>query len=299
MIRDGIYKMVGGCLLSIALLSTLSSCIKEGIESCDTSYSLIVKAYDNEGKEVSDSDNMPVLLYLFDEQRLFLKEIETRTNTNVQIEAPNKERVTVIAWGNLHGVRQSKPVLRYGDQMENYRVELNRVGDQPTIYQSPDALFYGGIALDDQQFSGETTLPLYHATGGLTIRVIGVGENIAIDEEAFSITVGKTYNAFGFDGHPAGDKVASYQPEGAFIDSEGKAKEYFVPIFRLVPDDEITIDLYHQNERIYNINSYHDAPLSILKGLVTNVLIVIENSGINVHIALSPWGQYHVWKVFE
>lgn len=285
--------------MSIALLATLSSCIKEDIESCDTSYSLIVKAYDNEGKEVSDSDYMPVLLYLFDEQSLFLKEIDTKLNTNVRIEAANDAPLTVIAWGNLHGVRQSKPTLRYGDHLENYRVELNRLGEEPTTYQSPDALFYGRIALDNQQLSGETTLPIYHATGGLTIRVIGVGENIAIDEEAFSITVGKTYNAFDFDGHPSGDKVASYQPEGAFIDSEGKAKEYFVPIFRLVPDEGITIDLFHQNERIYNINSYHDAPLSILKGLVTNVLIVIENSGINVHIALSPWGQYHVWKVFE
>lgn len=290
------YKILLQSLSMLLLLPLWAGCVQEDFTDCEEVYSLIITGYDAEGNTVSDSEIDDLVLYIFDKDHYFVERIETAFGEKVTVKMPAGHAVNVVAWGNSLHESFTHPSLDTDDHIDSGYLLLSpytRAGH--SIHHSPSDLFHGtkAISVEENKGTSEHELPLYRKTGSMNITVRNLKEFVREDDDDYSVVVRETYNAYDFWGNITGDKIAAYSPEGSFH----KQDEFFVPNFILVPDDQITIDIYHGEDLVTSFSRSEDGPIIVGAGVTTNVLIDIATE-LDVKVTLTPWGETYLWKEF-
>lgn len=293
-IKDVLLRML--CLWALAF--SMTGCLKEDLSDCFDSYTFKVKAYNNEGAELSRDDVSDVILYVFDSDMRFMERINTHVGESVTIKSSDNGSIHVVGWGNLGGDRQSHTTPAVGDHKDDLMVEL--LSDtrlrSTSFLLSPDDLFHGEITVSREKQSGEKILPIYRKAGSMTITVRNLKNFTGYDDDDFSIVVRETYSQIDFYGNLTGEKAA-YRPDGSFV-TNGNREEYYVPPFNMMPSAEIFIDIYHGSELIISVSSDSQGnAITVEEGLLTNVLIDLK-ALLNVSLTLTDWGNEQYWKEF-
>lgn len=293
-IKTGRYFLM--CLLSVLLIAASSGCTKESTSDCSAKFTIVVRAYDPDGGEITGSDGpRDVSVYVFDSEGLFSERIETTVGANVTIEAPRGDAVSVVVWADAQGGSDMFPILTRGvHRPADCSVGLVPTRSAHTVCDSPGDLFNGNMQINTKTADGIQIVPIYRRTGSMNITVRKLREHTQSADDDFSIVVHETQSRIDFDGSLSGEWSAAYTPVGAF-DAQGV---YSTGIFNMLPSDEgVTIDIYHGTELIRTVTICAGEPITVAAGLTTNVLIDFGAS-LDVQVSLTPWGELQIWKDF-
>ena len=286
-------------LMSLLLLSvSLTGCLKDDLDDCGNTYTLTVRAYDNEGTALSRKDVQDVALYVFNCDLCYVRRIDTYVGEKVSINASKNEKLHIVAWGNLGGGKQSCTNPEVGRHKDYCDISLlpHTTTRAMNYSLSPDDLFRGEITLDGA-LTSDYELPINRETASMAITVRGLTTFAGYADHDYSIQVRETPSAIDFYGNLSGSRVA-YRPTGSFATNTLR-EEYYAPPFNLLPEEAgIHIDIYHGTELIATIRQDSTGqPIMAEKGKLTNVLIDF-NVELSVSMELTPWGEEKLWKEF-
>ncbi len=274
------------CLLTF--MTALTGCIKDDLDDCEQEYRFTVRAYDADNGEVTTPVN-EVLLYVFDDNLQFIKEIETTIGASVSVSVPRSESIHVVGWGNLKGGNQVRPTLVAGDHKDTGLVRLNAVTRTASPHGSPDDLFHGDITINAQDMRENILLPIHRKVSSLAVTVIGLKQYAGFDDDDYRIEVHETRSAIDFYGQYCGNG-ALYSPAGAFHTQNGK-EAYRVSAFHMLPQNSgVSIDIFHRSTLVYTATTQgNGSPIIIQEGRHTDVVIDFTGS-IRITVSISPWG---------
>lgn len=282
------------CLAALAL--SVTSCLKEDLTDCYDSYTLKVKAYNNEGGVLTRKDVQDVILYVFDSDYHFVERIDTRVEESVTITTKNKKGLHIVGWGNLGSNLQDYTDPEVGTHKDECQVSLLADARRANFALSPADLFRGEITVGKEERKGETILPVYRETGSMTITVRNLKPFAGFDDDNYSVVVRETASAIDFSGSHSGEMV-SYAPDGLFVLNSGK-EDYYVPPFNKLPSSGLYIDIYHGTRLVVSVSADNAGnAIKVEKGLLTNVLIDLK-ALVSVSLSLTPWGEEQFWKEF-
>lgn len=290
------YRKGRRALRHLLLMSVLwtAGCTKEDMSDCQTAILLDIRAYAYVGGADVSTDVNDVILYLFDEDNQFVRQIETTTGSYVPLDILKGESVTIIAWGNLMGGHETYSVLNGGDPMDSGYVKLMNAHSAPGQSVSPDDLFHGVLTLNKSDMAAHKEISIYRKTGRMVITVKGWQSyfpDVAPDD--ISILIGDTYNSLSFAGVFQGDKV-SYSPSG-ILDA---SNNFYVAPFMMFPGDNLSITVNAPGYTPITIRQDKNGlALSVVAGETTNVLLDLRVS-MSVSVDVTPWGTETIWKDF-
>lgn len=282
---------------ALLLVILTTGCIKEDLDDCPPKgVTFTVKAYDNDGKELTREEAGDVVMFIFDGEKRFLEKVDTKIGENITVIPPTEGGIHVVAWSNLAGGHQKVPQPLPGTPMDECGITLLPAPQGGDYRLSPDDLFRGDIHLPAGETTGTHTLPIYRETGQMDITIRNLKEFAGYNDDNYTVVVRETSSGIDFRGNLYGDKVA-YRPEGTFV-TNGSAEEFTIPPFNLFPSQQITIEIYHSDELIVAVSKdASQTPVSVQKGLATHVLIELKTL-LSVSVSISPWGEDAVWKEF-
>lgn len=290
------YRRGSVFLRGLLLMSILwtAGCTNESTTDCQTTYLLNVKAYASVGGTDASADVNDVILYIFDDDDLFVEEIITTVGSTVPVSVPKGESVTIVAWGNLLDGNQTRSILNVGDPLSSGCVDLIATRTATRLCLSPGDLFHGNLTLTKDDLVGSREIPMYRKTGRMAITIKGWESYFPdVSPEDISITVSETYGSLNFRGAVQGEKVA-YTPLGAL----NVSNEYYVAPFNMVPADNITIIITAAGYAPMSVTSDSGGGIfSVVAGETTNVLLDLRVS-IIVSVSMTPWGVETIWKDF-
>jgi hypothetical protein len=281
------------CTLALAVVAT--GCIREDLPECSDSYTLTAMAFDDSGVELGQGDVREVMLYVFDDELRLVRSLSVQVDQKVAIEIPRGSNLHIIAWGNTAAGLQHVTALEEGIHKDDGLISLLPAGVVGSN-ASPDDLFYGEVSVTDTGSGGEAIIPLHRAVGSMAVTVRGLKEFTGFADDNYSILVRGTPASLDFYGNPA-DGSAVYRPAGSFVPN-GSVQEYLSPAFNVIPAAAVVIDIYHGTALVASVSQDASGnPVAVQKGQLTNVLINLRTA-LDVSVALTPWGQYQVWKEF-
>jgi hypothetical protein len=305
--NSGKISMATLRLACIVFLAAFAGCVKEDVEHCFVTRTVVVKAYDNDGAELGPTDVHEVTLYLFDGDGRFLETLPARIGRPVEVKIPAGCDIDMVAWGNLKSGLQD--VREDGLRKEDYSVNLMALSSNGSGHASPDDLYYGGIVLTEEEYGAPATrleeeiiIPMHCVVGSVTITLRNLEELADHERDGLRVVVRETVSSIDFYGVASGGPAA-YHPEGSLVD-DGGGMAFFVPLFNVIPGPGLVIDIYGGDELLFSVNRDADGnPIVPEQGLSTNVLI--NNYGrqdaiwlLEVSVVLTPWGMYQLWKDF-
>ena len=290
------YRTSLGLLLTVLVTAfVITGCTKEDLSGCDLpEYSLQVKGYDADGKEVDAETIKDITLYVFDKDKAFLGLREVALTESVILDYPGHEALTVVAWGNGKQGHQTMPTLKKGDPLETAFVSLikTRTSLLPEAV-SPDDLFYGTINIQANA-SSETSLPMRRKTSSVVITARYLREYVGDTEGEYYYSLRKSSDKLDFYGKANGMDV-SYRPAASFTPTG----DFVSLIFNILPTDtDVKIDIFHRDVLQTTIISDNQGkPLRAVEGQLLNVLIDFRGS-VSVKVEVTPWGEKAIWKEF-
>lgn len=294
--RVAVFALRSLCLLLAG--QVVAGCIRDRGAECFDSYAFRVMAYSLvDGREIA-SEVGDVVLYVFDRNEQFFEEIETTVGSRVSVRVPMGETITVVAWGNLSGGNPKRPAPKTGAGIDDCIVQLTPQSRSAVTYAQPSGnLFRGSVTASKPDLKGgEKVIPLYQATGSMSITVRGLEPYIRTNGD-FSVIVKETRSSIDFRGNLGGDKI-SYSPSGAF-DAEGN---YLIPQFSMLPsgaDDRICIMLLYEDRLWQTVSSDSSgAPLVVEAGYNTRVEIDL-GAKLSVKVSVVSWEDSEVGKEYK
>lgn len=290
-------RLITNLLGVLVLAAAATGCIKEDADDCRDTCRLTVRAYDNSGSELTQSDVSDVTLYVFDANKRFLERIDTRIGQSVSVEVAQGEDVHIVGWGNLTQADHSYTQPAVGDHLDDCLIGLKADTRAVSYYLSPADLFRGAITITAQDRDGEKLLPMYREAGSMTVIIRGLKEYAGFSDNDYTIEVGETPTTIGFDGTLTGSG-AYYRPTGSFV-AGGSGEEYSVPAFNMLPQTSgVQINIYHGTQLIDTVTRDSSGnAIAVEKGKLTNVLINYS-AEVSVSVAVTAWGVNQVWKEF-
>lgn len=280
-------------MLLVAL--TAAGCIGDSLTDCSVRNTLIVRAYDADGSDLTNTIT-DVSLYVFDNDGLFVERVETTVGTQVNVYVPVGEQITIAGWANASGTNDLFPDITPGvDHIDDCSVGLRAATrSAATHYDSPDDMFQGAITITAEELQNEHILPITRKTGGMSVTLRKLRENLQCDCDDITVVVRETATAVGFDGGLQGSRTATYSVSGTF----NEHGDFTTGIFRMLPDTEgLTIEIYHSGELIRTVNVCSGEPITLTAGRTTNLLIDFSLQ-VGVRVSLTNWNVLEIWRDF-
>lgn len=288
-----------GVLVTVLVTAfVVAGCIKEDLTGCyEPKFTLQVRAFDADGKEVGSETVKDVTLYIFDENKKFIDFCQVTLWESVILDYPDHDTLTLVAWGNCKQGHQTMPALQKGDYLETAFVSL--IQTQPRKISlipeagSPDDLFHGIVNITTNDASGKQ-LDIRRKTSGVVITTRYLKEYVGTTEGEFSYSLRKSADKLDFYGKPNGMDI-SYCPDASFNGTD----DFVSSIFNILPTDaDIKIDIFHQDvlqTTIVSDNQGH--PIRAVEGRLLNVFINFKGN-ISVSVSVTRWGEKEIWKEF-
>lgn len=288
-----------GVLVTVLVTAFVAAgCIKEDLTGCyEPKFTLQVRAFDADGKEVGSETVKDVTLYIFDENKKFIDSRQVTLWESVILDYPDHDTLTLVAWGNCKQGHQTMPALQKGDYLETAFVSLiqtqaRKISLIPEA-GSPDDLFHGIVNITTDDASGKQ-LDIRRKTSGVVITTRYLKEYVGTTEGEFSYSLRKSSDKLDFYGKPNGMDI-SYCPDASFNGTD----DFVSSIFNILPTDaDIKIDIFHQDVLQTTIVSDNQGrPIRAVEGRLLNVFINFKGN-ISVSVSVTRWGEKEVWKEF-
>ncbi|MDR2912311.1 MAG: FimB/Mfa2 family fimbrial subunit [Alistipes sp.] len=337
-------------LYSIALLALslgLGGCVKESWEDCfppieprrDIEEAMIVRAYDNEGNDITISDRFfDGTIMVFDAEKKLIRDIRIpREDLGVERVIPLPEGLTagdvvsIAAWGNI---RANMFMLPYnmGDDMSRPFVALAPDTSMPHHMLSPGDVFYGAreftVGESDSQYDEVTidgsTIKIVHnfeirplnAHLDITVRGLPAGA----DERDYYFRLRNQSSGYTLGGTPFENPTAPAEihKEGMFnMANELVSAEPYQLVPSLIEDGverfpmmievmQSVGDMDHGDDDSdislagIVMDDIHDDPIELHTGMTTHVLIELGEPGeAQVQVKVLPWGEMYQWSEWE
>lgn len=295
------YRNLSGMTGMLLMLLLAAGCIFDDLSGCFRGLDLRVALHGSvPGGEESVRD---VRLYIFDDKDLLLDIVPVSISQTVRLDYRGVPRLRCVAWCNTGdgGIRVSP--LTVGDAFSRGTVSLEPLvatRSDGTTYVSPPDLFYGELEIENTMASGssaEHKITVSRMVASMNITVRGLELLAGTSAGVFSLNVQGTPDRIDFGGIYGGES-ASYAPAGAF----DAKRDYVVPEFRLFPASEgkgLTIGIFHDGELLRSVTAGSDGlPIAPVAGKTLHVLINLE-SGVDVEMVVTGWGENHIWKEYN
>lgn len=288
-----------GVLVTVLVTAFVAAgCIKEDLTGCyEPKFTLQVRAFDADGKEVGSETVKDVTLYIFDENKKFIDSRQVTLWESVILDYPDHDTLTLVAWGNCKQGHQTMPALQKGDYLETAFVSLiqtqaRKISLIPEA-GSPDDLFHGIVNITTDDASGKQ-LDIRRKTSGVVITTRYLKEYVGTTEGEFSYSLRKSSDKLDFYGKPNGMDI-SYCPDASFNGTD----DFVSSIFNILPTDaDIKIDIFHQDVLQTTIVSDNQGrPIRAVEGRLLNVFINFKGN-ISVSVSVTRWGEKEIWKEF-
>lgn len=283
----------------------LAGCTKSTTGKCPDEIEVDINVVDVEGEDITDQGVIEKLsLFVFDNNKLFIKQLETRVGESLRLYFPDQDLIHVVSWGNLNGNSVQLTELKPGTPMHEAMVSLlenplpqHKANATRGIAIPPTDLFYSYNEISLRTGAQASyTLRLNRMVSAMNITMRNLQSYANRYDDNYSLVVRETYNAIDFYGRLTGDKVG-YVPATSFNDK----KELTAPLFNLLPshaEGVIEIDIYHGDELITTVkNDNKGQPLKALQGKVLNVLVDFRMN-VSVTVSVTSWGVTEIPKEF-
>lgn len=267
-------------LVLICCSLALFSCEDEDDEYCNKRY-LVAKTTDSN----SDTIKGQVVFYVFDENNLFIKTINSELDKEVEFDQPVANKYTIVCFGYAPEIE--KPVLQAGANLKDVHLPLNAtVVNTDTIATSPYDLFHGTLSIHEGS-ENLNTCWIKRKVAALTIITHHLQSSLNTSDTDFDYVVRRTHQALNFSGAYEGDKVV-YKPATYF---KADNKDFIAPTFYTYPSVEgegLSIDFYKTNKKIATVNpTLNNIPITLQEGKHTTVEVNFNNEGNNAAITVT------------
>ena len=281
----------------------MSGCIREKGEDCPLSAEyLIVRSYDADNNEITGTGAVQdVVLYVFDEQNLYLETIASPENERVRLNY-TEPRITVVAWGNSKSGHQQMPAIQRGTPLDEAEVTLLSGDTRASsgYSQSPDDLFFGTADIQLGQATGRREVvhpvPVKRKVASMYVVVKGLREWAGTSGDDFSLEISVEYGSIDFQGRSMG-RAAVYEPAVSF-DADGN---FVSRIFNTFPSGTsvVSVGIYQGTNLIYSTSTDADGkPFTLADGRLLNVLIDLTGGSARTSFTVTEWGKTDINQDF-
>lgn len=267
-------------LLLVAVSVLLTGCFKLNLDECpDDDWTLTVRAYDNSGVELTESEVPSVMLYLFDGDNRFIERIPAELGRGIRLGSLPAGDIRAVAWGNL----ASDYTVDIAEPWHDSRIDLTLNANDYMILS--DDIFLGDLSIEGTRREGDKELPIYRALGSMSITVRGLDRLTGTMDDDYFFTIRETCSQISFGGNFSGEKVI-YKPV-----LTGNASEFKVEPFLMVPQaNGLWIDVFREGDLFASVShSSEGEPIAVHCGQTTHVLIEFKEAGIEISVSLTPW----------
>lgn len=303
-LNSKIAKYTTKLFLVIFLCSLNYSCIRDNLDDCGKSSSVILKVVDViTGEDITTLGEMDIAeLYLFDENQQYIRKITVNAEDilekrPIQIFKLNPEKVRISVWGNRRDNQSLTELESPNSTLQNSKIEL--LTDKGYAIP-PDDLFFGFHELKEDDEVKEIAVSRKNALMHITVRGLQQGND---DDYYFIIKMNNNgYDFRGIPGPPSAQMMQSgiYNANGDFITPEA---------FKLIHaqqtvTDHMTVSIYKRAQSSSEADelistAYMDIngnPISPPAGYTTNILFDIEDpDGPTIQVELTPWKEIYQW----
>lgn len=277
----------------------LSSCVKEDNDDCAKQCDvLIVKAIDSDSESVKDN----VGVYLFDENLKLEKTINSKLDTNINIERASTKKYTAVCLART--ADSPLPIIPLGTSIDQAQLVLQRTNFAGIpVATSPTDLFYGKLELSGTAACDEKIAWVKRKVAALTIITRNLQSALHTTDTDFTYLVTETYDALDFSGTLKGNRI-SYHPASYFNITN---KDLIAPIFYTYSSANLEgfcISIFRGTNllRTYCADK-EEAPLLLQEGKLTVVLIDYvddnNNGALNVTVRVLNWGDTNIDEGFN
>lgn len=279
----------------------LTSCVNDDNDDCPKKSDILtVKAIDSDSENVKDN----VGVYLFDENLKLEKVINSKLETDIEIERAPTKKYTVV--GFAHTADSPLPTIPLGTPIDQAQLVLQQASFASIpVATSPTDLFHGTLELSGTPTSDKKVVWVKRKVAALTIITRNLQAALQTTDTDFSYVVTETYNALDFTGTLKGDKV-SYHPASHFSTTN---KDFIAPMFYTYASDApdgFCINIYKGTTllRTYCADA-EEAPLLLQEGKHTVAWInYAADSGNNdgvfaVTLNVLDWGDANIDEGFN
>lgn len=254
--------------------------------STDGIFTLKASITDNEGHDITTRRSFnKVSLFVFDQDNRFYDRLEIDIQSiidqqDIHISCPGSSQITVIAWGSSTDLSEVISNLTKGSPMSDFMLNTSRSNSS----NLPGDLFYGQVViLKGSNRSSATVNKLIMKRKNSSISLSTKG----IDKEAaycYTYKVRSADNGFNYNGVLTGDDIEYTIP--AYFDDKGNLR---MQKSSVLPSSAITIELYKDNEPVFNIQKdEHQNDLSVKEGSEIQIELVY-NATVSVKTTILPW----------
>lgn len=257
-------------------------------EIAETPFSLVLKAYDAEGADVTTQGDVEgANLFIFDSQNDFVKQVSVPKSAllnrqTIEISCPNTDKITVVAWGGLSS-QEEVSSLSMANIISDLQIQLKQNNG---IAQVPSDLFYGSVVLNrpaTKSTAQQVELKLERKVSSLALSTKGLTKKFGT-EGIYEYRVHASNDGFDYQGNLISDDVVYIFP--ASFDKSGNLVSDMQAI---VPSSKMTIELYKDGELIFSVqNDKNGENLSAKTGKQMNY-VFNYSAKTKAELVVTPW----------
>lgn len=280
-----LFNRKNSLLVLLVFFILLPGCIREDLDNCEQ-YSLILKAVDDQGKDISASGMIhSAEVYVFD-QGFFVKKIIADLDKPMMLGYEKNHKLTFVAWANLENDMMQLPTLTSKVSVGDALIKLRSFDD---YHCSPSDLFYASDSISGRREENKPIkLVLKRYTTSVKLTAKNVVKYFNRGDQGFRYVVRGAEDGLNFLGESIG-KGVSYSPETYF----DKKNELVSPIFNILPScKKIAVDIYQNTELLFTITSDMDGnPLIAIPGKQLDIVADFTYAMIKITVTVAPWDE--------
>lgn len=284
-------------VLILFVAGFFTSCIKEDYKDCPRPFRLMVKAWDADMQDITESGAVQsVVIFVFDENgrridRLIMDADQVAARKPIPLEYNGPKAVSFIAWANM-----DDHLLSETADVQNSQDLFFRLESANGIAQSPEDLFSGvltsSIEYGSIEQGGDQIIDLYRRTAQVRIVVRGyedwlLSQTVRELPDGADILLGDTPDTYTGFSELIGELV-KYRPAGSIEDGD-----FVTPIFKIYPtlnENPLRLDFFVEDNNLLSFESGSDgAPFLPITGRLLNIYIDLRGGNLNVLVSVTPW----------
>lgn len=264
----------------------------EVVNSTEAPFNLVVRTLNADGKDIStNGDVNAATLFVFDKNNDFVKQINLDkatllNNRTVQIECPNTDKLTVIAWGGLSS-NEEITAMSQARIINDLQIQLKQNNGVAT---TPSDLFYGqATILRSSTKASNTELNLQRKVSSLNLTTKGLVAHFASTKGNYVYKIKNSKSGFNHNGEVAGTTV-DFVISAAF-DKNGVLVSETTPV---LPSENISIELYKDGQLLFSAqNDQNGKNASTIAGKQMNYTFSFSgvNTQISSNLVVSNWNS--------
>lgn len=294
------------CIAAAILLSTsaFTSCSSDSsndiignnpsevANTTEAPFNLVIKTLNADGKDISiDGDVNAATLFVFNKNNDFVKQINLDkatllNNTTIQIECPNTDKLTVIAWGGLSS-NEEITTMSQARIINDLQIQLKQNNG---IAATPSDLFYGQVTISRSSTkAGNTELNLQRKISSINLTTKGLVAHFATTKGNYVYKIKNSKDGFNYNGEVIGNDVDFLIP--ATFDKNGVLVTETTPV---LPSQNITIELYKDDQLLFSAkNDQNGKNASTIAGKQINYLFNFSGTSTQTasNITVSNWNS--------